>query len=207
MRFEERIVLATVSVAACACAASDKETPFEFGKLRAKLNGNEFAGVFGRDSIIAMWDSSAGQVQIEGDQRGGRRPDMVRVTMRCLALPKAGSYEIRNSRSPVSAEAFLKPSGWQLLWPLRGKRMYVFISDAMPPGKLLLDSVDSANAVITGRFSVSLRSIDRTPAETLHVRGNFFGRLDLRQHFPRPRAQWAPGIRTDCERIRNAVSM
>jgi hypothetical protein len=175
--------------------------------LRAKLNGSEFAGVFGPDSILAMWDTSAGQLQIQGDQRGGRRPNLVRVTMRCIALPKPGNYAIRNLFSPVSAEAFVQPTSWQRIWPLRGERYRAFLSDSMPPGSLMLDTIDSANGVIKGRFTVSLRSMNRTPAETLHVRGTFFGRLDLQQHFPRPKGKRAPGFHTDCERIRDAVSM
>jgi hypothetical protein len=201
------VLVGALIVSSCSSHTSERAPAFEFGKLRAELNGNEFTGSFSRDSIIAIWDSSVGQAQIEGEHHAGRAMDELRVTMRCLTLPKSGSYEIRNSRSPVSAEAFLYPRGWQLIWPLRGTRGHAFISDAMSAGRLDLDTVDSANGVIKGRFSVSLRSIDRTPAETVHVRGTFFGRLHLLQHFPGPRPRWAPDIQTDCERIRDAVSM
>lgn len=208
MHLEYSLVIVALTVTACASATSDKETPVEFGKLNAKLNGAEFTGIFGRDSVIAVWDTAAGQMQISG-----RRaplllsPSIVRLTMRCGALPRPGTYAIRNPPSPVSAEAFVAPTRWQSIWPLRGDRHRAFLSASMPAGSLVLDTVDSANGVIKGHFHVSLRSFDRTPAETLNVRGNFFGRLDLRQPFYRSKVRWAPGFRTDCETIRNAVSM
>jgi len=208
MRFAYRVLVAALAVSSCAPQDSGREAPFEFGKLRANLNGSEFAGIFGRDSILAMWDTSAGQMQIEGDKRSrGRRPEIVRFTMRCGVLPRPGTYAIRNPFSPVSAEAFAEPTRWQRIWPLHGEKYRAFLSESMPPGRLVLDAVDSANALIKGHFNVSLRSVNRTPAETLHVRGTFLGRLDLQQHFPRPRRRWAPLFQTDCERIRDAVSM
>jgi len=206
MRFAFRFLITALTFSACV-SESDQQAPFEFGRLTAKLNGSEFAGIFGRDSIIAVWDSSMGQLQIEGDQRHGHPPDIVRVTMRCRALPRPGAYAIRSPFSPVSAEAFVPATRWQRIWPLHGGKHRAFLSDSMPDGNLVLDTVDSANGVIKGRFNVSLRSFNRAPAETLAVQGSFFGRLDLRQPFPRPRGRWAPMFQTDCERIRNAVSM
>lgn len=203
MRLEYSVVVAVLTLTACASAAPDKETPIEFGTLNATLNGATFTGISGPGSIIARWDTAAGQMQIEGDKRSARRwPEIVRLKVKCGALPRPGIYAIGGSLSPVSAEAFLAPTRWQRIWPLRGNRRRAFIStDSMPPGSLVLVAVDSANALIEGYFTVSLISFDRTPAETLHVRGNFFGRLDLRQPFPGPRVQWAPGFRTDCDAI------
>ena len=197
-------VVCVTAVYACAAPSTQPETQFEFGRLRAEMNSRSFAGVFGPDSIIAIWDTSSGQMQIEGDKRvRGRFPDVVRVTMRCSGVPKPGNYAIRNPFTPVSADAFIAPTGWQRIWPLRGVRNRAFLSDSMPAGNLILERVDS---LIKGRFEVSLRSFNRTPAETLHVRGTFFGRLSI-HNAPRPHAHWAPTFQTDCERIRNAVSM
>jgi hypothetical protein len=206
MRGAYQLLIAALTIPACA-SHSDKEAPFEFGKLRAKVNGSQFAGHFARDSVIAIWDSSVRQMQIEGDQRHGHPPDLVRVTMRCVGLPKPGNYAIGNPFSPVSAEAFVPPTRWQRIWPYRGISYRAFLSDSMPPGSLVLDEVDSANRIIKGHFKVSLRTVNRTPAETLNVRGTFFGRLDFGPPFPRPKARWAPPFQTDCERIRDAVSM
>jgi hypothetical protein len=206
MRGAYKLLIAALTIPACV-SHSDKEAPFEFGKLRAKVNGSQFAGLFARDSVIAVWDTSVRQMQIEGDQRHGHPPDLVRVTMRCVGLPKPGNYAIRTPFSPVSAEAFVPPTRWQRIWPYRGIEYRAFLSDSMPPGSLVLDEVDSANRIIKGHFSVSLRSVNRTPAETLNVRGTFFGRLDFGPPFHRPRARWAPPFQTDCERIRDAVSM
>ena len=202
-----RTVLAALTIFACTSPGAQEEMPFEFGKLRAKLNANDFVGVFGRDSIIAIWDTASGQMQIEGDKRGGHRPVIVRFLMRCTALAKPGNYEVRSPFTPVSAEAFLQPTTWQRIWPLRGDRTRSFLSDSMPPGSLILDTVDSTNRVLKGRFSASLRSVNKTPAETLHVRGTFLGRFDVQPTYPRPAARWSPMFDRDCERIRNAVSM
>jgi hypothetical protein len=198
-------VLCVAVIYACASSAAQTEMQFEFGKLRAEVNGRAFTGVFGPNSIIAVWDTTVGQMQIQGDKRvRGRGTELVRVTMRCGAVPKRGNYAIRNPFSPVSSEAFIAPTGWQRIWPLRGSSNRPFLSDSMPPGTLVLERVDS---VIQGRFDVTLRSFNRTPAETLHVRGTFFGRLDVQPRYPRPRAHWAPEFHTDCERIRDAVPM
>lgn len=206
MRGTYQLLIAILTIPACA-SRSDKEASFEFGKLRAKVNGSQFAGPFAPDSVIAIWDSSVRQLQIEGDRRHGYPPDLVRVTMRCLGLPKPGTYAIRNLFSPVSAEAFIPPTRWQSIWPYRGIMYRAFLSDSMPPGTLVLDEVDSAKRIVKGRFSVSLRSFNRTPAETLNVRGTFFGRLDFGPPTSRPKGRWAPPFQTDCERIRDAVSM
>lgn len=197
-------VVSLIAICACGAPAGQTEIQFEFGRLNARLNNSEFSGLFGRDSIIAIWDSSSGHLQIEGHKRvRGRFPDIVRVTMRCGARPKPGNYAIRNPFTPVSAYAYIASTGWQRIWPLRGQRNRPFLSDSMPLGSLILERVDS---VVKGRFEVSLRSFNRAPAETLNVRGTFFGRL-LVNNSPRSPVRWAPGYQTDCERIRNAVSM
>jgi hypothetical protein len=78
----------------------------------------------------------------------------------------------------------------------------------MPPGTLILDAIDSTNRVLKGRFTVSLRSVNRTPAETLAVRGTFLGRFDVVQpRLPNRNLKWDPRYDRDCERIRDAVSM
>lgn len=74
------------------------------------MNAQDFVGVFGPGSIIAIWSTDIGQMQIEGDKRGGGRPVIVRFDMRCSALPKPGNYEVRNMLTPVSAQAFLQPT-------------------------------------------------------------------------------------------------
>jgi len=206
MRHRYKLLVAALAISGCA-SHSDEEPPFEFGKLRAKVNGSHFAGSFAPDSVIAIWDSSVRQMQIEGDQRQGQPPDLVRVTMRCIGLPRPGNYAIRNLFSPVSAEAFVPPTRWQRMWPYRGIRLRAFLSDSMPAGVLALDEVDSANRIIKGHLNVSLRTFNRTPAETLNVRGSFFGRLDVGRPSPGARGRWAPPFQADCERIRNAVSM
>jgi hypothetical protein len=198
-------VLWLAVVCACASPAPQSEMQSEFGDMRAEVNGKPFTGGFGPNSTIAVWDTSLRQLQIQGDKHDpGRRTESVRVTMRCKALPEPGTYAIRNPFSPVSSDAFIAPAGWARIWPLRGKSVRPFLSDSMPPGKLILERVDS---IIRGRFEVSLRSFNRVPAETLHVRGTFFGRLAIYPYSPRPRQHWAPNYQTDCERIRNAVSM
>jgi len=180
-------------------------TRFEFGKLIAEVNGKDFIGVFGPSSIIAVWDTSVGQLQIQGDRRQrGQRTESVRLTLRCGAIPKSGTYAIRSPLTPVSSDAFIARTGLERVWPLRGNGIRPFVSDSMPAGKLVLERVDS---IIKGRFDLSLRSFNRVPAETLHVRGTFFGRLSIHPDFARPREHWAPAFQTDCERIRNAVSM
>ena len=203
-----RIYLWVPSLAVlCACASSppQNEMQFEFGNMRAEVNGNTFTGGFGPNSTIAVWDTSVRQLQIQGDKHEpGHRTESVRVTMRCGGLPQPGTYAIRNPFSPVSSDAFIAPTGWARVWPIRGKAIRPFLSDSMPPGKLVLERVDS---IIRGHFEVSLRSFNRVPAETLRVRGTFFGRLAVQPDFPRPREHWAPNYQTDCERIRNAVSM
>jgi hypothetical protein len=190
----------------CASSATDRENQFEFGKMRATLDGSDFVGVFGPDSVIAVWDSVPGQLQIEGDKPVRGRQPRVRITMRCTALPKPGSYAIKNPFSPVSAEAFLLPGFWQRAWPLKRTGVRAFISDSMPTGSLTLEAVDSTRGVIKGHFVVVLRSFNRTPAETLRVRGTFFGRLLIDPRFPGPWARWAPNYDRDCDRIRNVVS-
>ena len=208
MSVTDKLIFAAFVALALTSKVGGGQQPLEFGKLRATLNGREFAGIFGRDSVLAIWDTTAGQLQIEGDKRGGHhRSEVVRLIMRCTALPRAGTYAIGNPSSPVSAYADLAPTLWQRIWPLSGARYRPFVSDSMPRGTLVLDVVDSANGIIKGHFNAALRSFNRTPAETLFVRGAFFGRVDLRQHFLRPKAKWAPGIQTDCERIRDAVAM
>lgn len=199
---------AVIALLACTRSRTEKETPFEFGKLRANLNGSEFVGAFSRDSIIAIYNPNAGQIQIEGDKQvGGRRP-LVRVQMRCATFPKAGIYPIRGGLlSPVYVEAFLEPTWWERAWPLHGRRIRSFLSDSMPPGKLELDTIDTVGGVIRGRFAVALRSFNRVPAETLNVRGAFFGRLNVEHRFGAPPVLWAPMFDRDCERIRDAVAM
>jgi hypothetical protein len=207
MRFLRSLSVAVLTVAACTSRVSDSEPRFEFGKLRADLNGSEFAGIFGRDSVLAVWSQSPGQLQIQGDKRGWSRTEQVRVTMRCIALPQPGTYAIGNPFSPVSAEAFIAPTLRQRIWPLHGAKFRAFLSDSMPPGSLVLETVDSANRVIKGRFSAALRSVNRTPAETLSVHAAFFGRLDLLPLFPGPKVSRPARFQNDCERIRNAVPM
>lgn len=203
-----KLIVVAVAALAFGSQGSNDQFPFEFGKLRAVVNGRDFTGIFGRDSTIAMWNPSVGQLQIEGARRYGRgRSEIVRIIMRCSFLPRAGNYVISDLRSPVSAEAFLPPTLWQRIWPVHGARRRAFLSDSTARGSLVLDTVDSTNAVVKGRFSVSLSSLDRAPAETLFVRGKFFGRLDLGRDLDGPRQRWAPGMRTDCERIRDAVPL
>ena len=202
-----KIVFAAFAAWACA-QSSSTPLPFEFGRMRASMNGGDFTGMFGRDSTIAIWNSATGQLEIEGNKRNGRRrSQIVRITLRCGALPRAGTYAIRNLFSPVSADAFIQPTLWQRIWPLRGERYRAFVSDSIAPGTLVLDSVDSAKAIVKGRFEMALRTFNRFPPETLSVRGTFFGRLYLRQELQGPKPHWAAGMRTDCERIRDAVSM
>ena len=207
MRLHIRIAVIALAAWGCASPAAETEPRFEFGKVRAKLNGSDFVGVFGPDSVIAIWDTIPDQMQIEGDKPIRGRKPLVRVLMRCSALPKPGIYAIKNPFSPVSVEAFLQPTAWQLIWPLRGGRSRAFLSDSMPTGTLTLESVDPVNGIIKGRFAVSLRSFNRSPAETLDVRGTFFGRLQIEPRFPRPSMRWSPLFERDCERIRNAISI
>jgi hypothetical protein len=175
--------------------------------LRANLNANEFVGVFDRDSVIAVYDENAGQLQIEGDQQvGGRRP-LVRLLMRCTAFPKAGTYPIKGMRSPVHVQGFLEPTAMQRAWPLHRRVDRAFLSDSMPWGKLELDTIDTVAAVIKGRFSVGLRSFNRSPAETLIVHGAFFGRLGTNHTLGEPPIRWSPMFDRDCESIRNSVLM
>jgi hypothetical protein len=206
MRTVPKVLFASVAVMAFA-PRSDEHVPFEFGKMRATLNGREFAGSFGRDSTLAVWIAPIGQLQIEGDKRVHvLRREMIRLTMRCAALPRAGTYSIGGRFSPVSAEALVGPTLWERIWPLRGANYRAFFSDPMSQGVLILDAVDSANAIVEGHFSVALRGVNRSP-ETLLVRGTFFGRVDLIERSSRHEAKWPPRFRTDCERIRDAVWM
>jgi len=198
-------LLSLAAISASAFALAPTQQQFEFGKVIGQVNGKTFTGDFGPNSIMAIWDTSTGQLQIEGDRRErGRRTELVRVNMRCRAMPKPGTYAIRNPFTPVSSEAYIAPTGWARVWPLRGTANRPFLSDSMPPGTLVLERVDS---MIKGRFEVSLKTVNRTPRDTLHVRATFFGRLAVHPDYPRPRVHWAPLFHTDCERIRNAVSM
>jgi len=200
-------IAAMVALYSCTTPVTERETPFEFGKLRANLNGSEFVGAFGRDSIIAIYTPGEGGLQIEGDRQvRGRRP-LVRVQMRCATLPKAGIYPIKGLLSPVYVESVLEATAWERAWPLHGRRIRSFLSDSMPPGKLELDTIDTVAGVIRGRFTVALRSFNRAPAETLDIRGVFFGRLSVDHRFNMPQVRWAPEFDRDCERIRDAVSM
>ena len=208
MNLNPALTAAVIAFLSCTRPLTERETPFEFGKLRANLNGSDFVGAFGRDSIIAIYNPNGGQIQIEGDKQiGGRRP-LVRVLMRCATFPKAGIYPVKGGlRSPVYVEAVLDPTGWERAWPLHGRGMHFFLSDSMPPGKLELDTIDTVGGVIRGRFTVALRSFNRVPAETLNVRGAFFGRLSVEHRFDEPPVLWAPMLDRDCERIRDAVAM
>ena len=208
MNVAYRILAAALAALMLGSQAVEKQPPFEYGRLRALLNGREFSGIFGRDSALAIWNSYVGQLQIAGDERF-HRPwyARVRLTMRCGALPKPGTYAIGDLRSPVSAEAVVPPTRWERIWPLHGARYHPFRSGSASRGTLVLDTVDSAKAIVRGRFNVSLRSFEGAPAETLSVRAAFFGRLLLPRNYTGRRAQWAPEMRTDCERIRDAVAM
>lgn len=207
MHLRSVFTVAVVAIYACTTPPTEREIPFEFGKLRADLNGSDFVGAFGRDSIIAVYLPSGGTIQIEGDKQvRGRRP-LVRVQMRCATFPKAGIYPIRGLLSPVYVESFLEPNAWERAWPLHGHRIRSFLSDSMPPGRLELDTIDTVAGLIRGRFDVALRSFDRVPAETLTVRGAFFGRLSVKRRFGEPQLHWAPELDRDCERIRDAVYM
>ena len=208
MNLKPVFTAAVIAILACTRPMTEREIPFEFGKLRANLNSSEFIGAFGRDSIIAVYTPNAGQIQIEGDKQvRGRRP-LVRVLLRCTTFPKPGIYPIKGGLlSPVYAEAVLEPTGWERVWPLHGGRIRFFLSDSMPSGKLELDAIDTVGGVIKGRFAVALRSSNQVPAETLNVRGAFFGRLSVEHRFDEPPVLWAPMFDRDCERILNAVEM
>lgn len=75
----------------------------------------------------------------------------------------------------------------------------------MPHGVLYLDEIDSTSGLIRGRFAVMLRSVNRTPAETLSVNAAFSGRLDMMREWPVDRTPWASWIDRDCERIRGPI--
>ncbi len=208
MNLKPALTAAVIGLVACTKPVTEKQIPFEFGKVRANLNGSDFVGAFGRDSIIAIYSPNAGQIQIEGDKQvRGWRP-LVRVLMRCTTFPKAGIYPLKGGlRSPVYVEAVLEPTGWDRAWPLHGRGIRFFLSDSMPPGKLELDTIDTVGGVIRGRFTVALRSFNRVPAETLNVRAAFFGRLSVEHRFSDHPVLWAPMFDRDCERIRDAVAM
>src|SRR5712675_2141266 len=110
MNLKSALTAAVIALLACTRPLTEREPPFEFGKLRASLNGSEFVGAFGRDSIIAIYNSNAGQIQIAGDRQVRGRKPSVRVYMRCASFPKPGTYPIRGLRSPVFVEAFLVPT-------------------------------------------------------------------------------------------------
>ena len=201
------LTVAGITISACTTPGAEREPSFEFGTLRASLNGSDFTGSFGTDSLIAVYDANAGQLQIEGDEQvGGRRP-LVRLIMRCTAFPRVGTYPIKGMRSPVHAESYLDPTEFERAWPVHGHKDRVFLSDSMPWGKLELDTIDTVAAVIKGRFSVGLRGFNRSPAETLIVHGAFFGRLRTNHILGEPRIRWTPLFDRDCESIRNAVLM
>jgi hypothetical protein len=201
------LILFGISLSACTTRRAEKEPSFEFGKLRADLNGNEFVGAFGTDSVIAVYDANAGQLQISGEKQvSGSRPSF-HLFMRCAVFPKAGTYPIKGMRSPVHVQGFLEPTALQRAWPLHGRVDRAFLSDSMPWGKLELDTIDTIAAVIKGRFSVGLRSFNRSPAETLIVHGAFFGRMSMNHTLGQPPIRWTPLFDRDCESIRNAVLM
>jgi hypothetical protein len=197
-----------VLLSACTTPVTENEGNVSFGQLAAKLNGESFVGSFGPDSTIALYSPNVGQIQIEGDKRvSGQRPLVVRLQMRCTEFPKTGGYPIGSLFSPVAAEAFLNPSTWDRIWPLRRRYRRSFISDSMPPGRLELESIDTVAGVIKGRFAVQLRSFNRAPAETLNVRGAFFGRLRVQRMLGERVPRWAPEFDRDCERVRHAISI
>jgi hypothetical protein len=199
--------VASVTLAACTTPSAEREPSFNFGKLRANLNGTDFVGAFGTDSVIAIYDANAGQLQIAGDEQVRGHLPSLRLFMRCTAFPKAGTYPIKGMRSPVQVQGFLEPTAMQRAWPLHGRVDRAFLSDSMPWGTLELDTIDTVAAVIKGRFSVGLRSFNRSPAETLVVHGTFFGRLRTNQILGEPPIRWTPLFDRDCESIRNAVLM
>jgi hypothetical protein len=207
MHLKSAFTTVVVALYGCTTPLTEREIPFEFGKLRADVNGSDFVGAFGRDSIIAVYLPSGGTIQIEGDKQvRGRRP-LVRVQMRCAIFPKAGTYPIKGLLSPVYVESFQEPTAWERAWPIHGGRIRSFLSDSMPPGKLQLDTIDTVAGVIKGRVDVALRSFNRVPAETLTVRGAFFGRLGVERRFGEAAGPWARELDRDCQRIRDAVSM
>ena len=201
------LVIAGITLSTCTTPRNEREPSFEFGKLRADLNGNEFVGAFGTDSVIAIYDASAGQLQIAGDEQVRGHLPSLRLFMRCAAFPKPGTYPIKGMRSPVHVQGFLEPTALQRAWPLHGRVDRAFLSDSMPRGKLELDTIDTVAEVIKGRFSVGLRSFNRSPAETLIVHGAFFGRLSTEHRFGELPIRWTPLFDRDCESIRNAVLM
>jgi len=200
-------IAAVVVLVACTRPSTEREPLFEFGKLRASLNGSDFVGGFTRDSIIAIYSPSQGQVEIIGEKQVRGRKPSVRVFMRCAIFPKAGTYPIRGMRTPVFVEAFLEPSAWERAWPLHRREIHSFLSDSMPPGRLELDTIDTVSGVIKGRFAAALRSANRVPAETLNVQGAFFGRIHMERRFGDRGVGWSPLFDLDCERIRDAVAM
>ena len=207
MHLRPAFTAAVIALVACTKPVTEKQIPFEFGKVRATLNGSELVGAFSSDSIIAIYSPNAGQIQIADDKQVRGRKPSVRVYMRCASFPKPGTYPIRGLRSPVFVEAFLVPTWWERAWPLHGRVIRSFLSDSMPPGKLELDTIDTLGGVIRGRFAAALRSFNRVPAETLNVRGAFFGRLSVEHRFDEPPVLWAPMLDRDCARILDAVAM
>src|SRR5262245_42171377 len=193
MRLDYRIALASLTICGCATPIGEQGARFEFGKLRAALDGRDFSGSFGPGSVVAIWSVVPSQMQIEGDKPGNGRA-VVRLTMRCRALPKPGSYTIGDLSSPVSIYASVEPRLWQRASPLRLRRYRPFISDSLRPGILTLDTVDSANGIIKGRFAASLTTFDEPPVRRTNVRGNFYGRLSINTHFPTKNPRWAKDI-------------
>jgi hypothetical protein len=200
-------IAAVVVLVACTRPSTEKEPPFEFGKLRARLNGSDFVGGFTRDSIIAIYSPGQGQVEIIGEKQVRGRKPSVRVFMRCAIFPKAGTYPIGGMRTPVYMEAFLEPSAWERAWPLQRREIHSFLSDSMPSGSLELDTIDTVGGVIKGRFAAALRSVNRLPAETLKVHGAFFGRIHMERRFGDRGLGGSPLFDLDCERIRNALGI
>ena len=87
MRLHIRIAVIALAAWGCASPAAETEPRFEFGKVRAKLNGSDFVGVFGPDSVIAIWDTIPGQMQIEGDKPiRGRKPRRLTVIVPLIVL-------------------------------------------------------------------------------------------------------------------------
>jgi hypothetical protein len=192
-----KAILLTLS--ACTTDVTHGVPEKEFGHLTASLGGHSFSGTFGPDSTVAIYDADVGQLQIEGNRRVGGWSEVVRLVMVCESIPDPGAYRVSAPFfTPVSAGVYRTrirrwlPRRW-------ATAIHFFLSDSMPPGILQLDTLDLKSGAISGTFRVGVRTVNRTPVDTLFVTGAFTGRVRT-STMPRTRPiRFSPQMGRDCK--------
>jgi hypothetical protein len=187
-----------LALAACFAEITHGTPDRQFGYLTASLGTESFAGSFGPDSTVAIYDPEMGQLQIEGDRRTGSSNDVVRIVMICDAALEPGTYRIAAPFfTPVSAGVYrTRIRRWL---PRRWARTFqFFITDSVPSGILELDTLDLKSGAISGRFRVGVRTVNEQPANSLFIAGGFTGRVRTSSIARTRPTKFSPQMGRDC---------